>query len=63
MKISKQEANSEAYLLRNDKAALTALQDSFERHDAGATSGKSIDDIFIDLLFNDKTGKDIIAKV
>lgn len=39
----------ETLRLLNDKAALKALVESFEAHDAGLTTGKTIAEIFNDL--------------
>ncbi|NKQ34313.1 MAG: type II toxin-antitoxin system Phd/YefM family antitoxin [Chloroflexi bacterium] len=43
------EAYQETMRLLNDKAALKALVNSFDRHDRGETSGKTIEEIFTDL--------------
>ena len=44
------EAYQETVRLLNDKAALTALVDSFAAHDARETQGKTEDEIFADLV-------------
>jgi PHD/YefM family antitoxin component YafN of YafNO toxin-antitoxin module len=42
-------AYQETMRLLNDKAALTALVESFVAHDKGSTEGKPIEDVFADL--------------
>lgn len=44
------ETYTETRRLLKDKAALRALLESFEAHDAGQRQGKSPDEIFADLL-------------
>ena len=43
------EAFQETMRLLNDKAALRALVESFDSHDAGEIEGKTIDEVFSDL--------------
>ncbi len=43
------EAYQETMRLLNDKAALKALVDSFERHDRGETAGKTIEELFANI--------------
>jgi antitoxin YefM len=47
--MSEWEAYQETARLFRDKVALRALLDSFDAHDAGETSGKSIEEVFTDL--------------
>ena len=44
------EAYQETMRLLNDKTTLKALVDSFESHDRGETSGKTIEEVFADLV-------------
>lgn len=50
--ISKKEWETfrETMLLLKDKAALKALVRSFEDHDSGKTAGKSVEEVFSDLI-------------
>ncbi len=43
------EAYQETMRLLNDKATLKALVDSFEAHETGKSTGKTIEDVFADL--------------
>jgi PHD/YefM family antitoxin component YafN of YafNO toxin-antitoxin module len=47
--MAERQAYQETMRLLNDKPALKALVESFEAHDAGATAGKSITELFADL--------------
>jgi len=44
------ESNQDTLRLFQDRAALKSLLESFEEHDQGKTVGKSIEEVFSDLL-------------